>query len=115
MRGPDFSLHPSEEAGRWQNGLLVHLHLYSNGGTFGMPDVSESNGLRASLNSTYISPEILEESGGRKAKGVRSLFFVVFCYRSYKNTREACKRELRLQKIRRGYWMFLKEGDDLAP
>lgn len=81
-----------------------------------MPDVPKPNGLRASLNSTYcISPEILEESGGRKAKGVRSLVFVGFFYTSYKNIREACKRESRLQKIRRGYWMFLKEGDDLAP
>lgn len=46
-----------------------------------MPDVPKPNGLRASLNSIYcISPEILEESGGRKAKGVRSLFFVGFLF-----------------------------------
>lgn len=37
VRGPNFSLHPSGKAGRWQTGLLLHLHLYSNQGMFSVP------------------------------------------------------------------------------
>lgn len=89
-----------------ETALLVHFHLYSNQGMFSVPYVPKPSGLRASLNGTYcISPEILEESGGRKTKDV--LFFL---NTSYKYIREACKRESRLQKIRRGYWMFFKSG-----
>lgn len=41
-----------------------------------MPYVPKPSGLRASLNGTYyISPEILEESGGRKTKDVLFFFF----------------------------------------
>lgn len=89
-----------------ETALLVHFQLYSNQGMFSVTYVPKPSGLRASLNGTYcISPEILEESGGRKTKDV--LFFF---NTSYKNIREACKRESRLQKIRRGYWMFFKSG-----
>lgn len=89
-----------------ETALLVHFHLYSNQGMFSVPYVPKPSGLRASLNGTYcISPEILEESGGRKTKD--DLFFL---NTPYKYIREACKRESRLQKIRRGYWMFFKSG-----
>lgn len=46
-----------------------------------MPYVPKPSGLRASLNGTYcISPEILEESGGRKTKDV--LFFLIHLIRT---------------------------------
>lgn len=94
--------------GDGKTALLVNFHLYSNQGMFSVPYVPKPSGLRASLNGTYcISPEILEESGGRKTKDV--LFFFFF-NTSYKNIREACKRESRLQKIRCGYRMFCKSG-----
>lgn len=42
-----------------------------------MPYVPKPSGLRVSLNGTYcISPEILEESGGRKTKGVLFFFLI---------------------------------------
>lgn len=45
---------------------------------FSVPYVPKPSGLRASVNGTYcISPEILEESGGRKTKDVLSLFFLI--------------------------------------
>lgn len=61
VRGPNFSLHASGEAGRWQTGLLFHLHLYSNQGMFSVPAVLKPSRLRPLLNSTFcISPDILE-------------------------------------------------------
>lgn len=82
-----------------------------------MPDVPKPNGLRAPLNSTYCFPQRFSRNlVGEKLKVFVLCFLLFFFFNtSFKNTREACKRELRLQKIRRGYWMFLKEGDDLAP
>lgn len=61
VRGPNFSLHPSGKAGRWQTGLLFYLHLYSNQGMFSVPDVLKPSRLRPLFNSTFcISPDILE-------------------------------------------------------
>lgn len=48
-----------------------------------MPYVPKPSGLRASLNGTYcISPEILEESGGRKTKDVLFFFFLIHLIRT---------------------------------
>lgn len=55
VRGPNFFLHPSGEAGRWQIGLLFHLHFYSNQVLFSVPDILSpvDQGLYSTASSAF--------------------------------------------------------------
>lgn len=113
VRGPNFPLHPSEEAGRWPTGLLFYLQLYSNQGMYSVPDSLKPNHSEGFTQQHLLFPR---GSRGNLVQGELKLSFLFFLIHCIRMLRKLAKRESRLQIIRCEYWIFFfKEGGNLAP